>query len=134
MTSLNHTRRITFAAMGVLAIASLAAGCGEGADTMPGTQSGDATASTDGKADSGRRSRTRHCGGFAGLTCHANEFCDYTQAAQCGAGDQLGTCKALPQVCPHLVNPVCGCDGRTYNNSCEANRAGTSVASDGPCQ
>jgi predicted secreted protein len=73
------------------------------------------------------------CGGFAGLTCPATQFCSYTKAAACGAGDQSGTCQPLPDLCPALVMPVCGCDGKTYNNSCEANRAHTSVVASGPC-
>jgi predicted secreted protein len=73
------------------------------------------------------------CGGIAGITCGKGEFCSYTTKAACGAGDQSGTCTALPDMCPMVIMPVCGCDGKTYNNSCEANRGGVSVASNGQC-
>ena len=74
------------------------------------------------------------CGGLIGKSCgSADSYCDYAIAASCGAGDQTGKCDAKPQFCPALVLPVCGCDGKTYNNSCEANRAGASVASSGAC-
>jgi predicted secreted protein len=74
------------------------------------------------------------CGGLIGKTCgSADSYCDYAIAASCGAGDQTGKCDAKPQFCPALVLPVCGCDGKTYNNSCEANRSGASVASSGAC-
>lgn len=47
----------------------------------------------------------------------------------CGAG----TCASIPSVCTGVFAPVCGCDGVDYPSPCEANRAGTSVASSGSC-
>ena len=40
----------------------------------------------------------------------------------------------LESVCTEEFQPVCGCDGITYNNSCEAfNWNGVIAYDDGPC-
>jgi hypothetical protein len=72
------------------------------------------------------------CGGIAGIACGEGLYCNYEGGA-CGAADQSGTCQARPDVCTGDVNPVCGCDGNTYSNACQAAVAGVSVASQGAC-
>jgi hypothetical protein len=73
------------------------------------------------------------CGGIAGLGCAEGQYCDYPVDAQCGAGDQSGTCTAIPEACIDIYSPVCGCDGKTYSSSCVAAGAGVSVAATGEC-
>jgi Kazal-type serine protease inhibitor domain len=73
------------------------------------------------------------CGGLIGKACPSKQYCDYPPDAICGAADATGTCKVKPEVCTDIAKPVCGCDDKTYGNSCEANAAGVSVANDGEC-
>lgn len=75
----------------------------------------------------------RACGGLLGLSCEAGEFCNYAPEAICGAADAPGVCTLKPEACLTVVAPVCGCDGTTYSNECEANAVGISAAINGEC-
>ena len=54
--------------------------------------------------------------------------------ALCGAADAPGECVLIPDVCAEIFAPVCGCDGQTYGNACEAARALVGIFEDGACQ
>jgi len=74
------------------------------------------------------------CGGIAGKKCSAsNEYCAVAPG-KCQVADVAGTCEKKPELCPAIVLPVCGCDKKTYNNACEAARAGISVDFTGKCE
>jgi hypothetical protein len=73
------------------------------------------------------------CGGLRGAQCADGSFCNFPLDASCGAADATGVCAVIPEFCPEIFSPVCGCDGQTYANGCFANSAGTSVASAGEC-
>jgi len=72
------------------------------------------------------------CDLFTGLFCGDNSYCEF-DVGGCGASGQVGVCTARPEVCAEIFAPVCGCDGETYGNACEAAAAGFSIRSQGTC-
>jgi hypothetical protein len=72
------------------------------------------------------------CGGIAAIQCDAGLACQY-QAGQCDTADLGGTCVRVPDTCPPGGREVCGCDGKTYANSCTIMKAGVAPNHDGPC-
>ena len=73
------------------------------------------------------------CGGIAGFTCPGEGYlCEYATGT-CDIVDNLGTCLVIPELCPENYTPVCGCDGVTYSNDCERQRAQAQKAHDGIC-
>ncbi len=73
------------------------------------------------------------CGGRSG-PCAGDEWCDYAPGGvPCGAADGTGVCRARPDACVPATEIVCGCDGVTYENACEAARAGADVQTSGGC-
>ena len=62
--------------------------------------------------------------------CGRDRFCAF-ETGTCGGE---GECRPVPLGCPDVWDPVCGCDGRTHGNACEAAAVGTSIAHDGECE
>ena len=56
-----------------------------------------------------------------------SHYCDHPRC------DELGGCRLLPGGCSGELEPVCGCDGASYSNSCWAADARVSVAAEGEC-
>jgi Kazal-type serine protease inhibitor domain/Pacifastin inhibitor (LCMII) len=77
------------------------------------------------------------CGGFRlpnAANCDQGLFCQHQPGALCGAADAPGECVLIPAVCADIFDPVCGCDGQTYGNACEAAANLTGIFERGPCQ
>jgi hypothetical protein len=74
------------------------------------------------------------CGGIAGVPCSTpDQICVFLPGT-CDVADNQGICFPRPETCPRVYFPVCGCDGKTYSNPCEALRAGAQVDHFGPCK
>lgn len=80
-------------------------------------------------------SAPRACGGFTfppNPLCRSREFCEQP-AGTCFVADLPGTCQAIPEACIESFDPVCGCDGVTYGNDCQRQRAQVALDHVGSC-
>lgn len=76
-----------------------------------------------------------HIGACPPPPCSSNADCDAADYCEFDSGcTGPGTCKVRPRVCPLVFDPVCGCDGATYGNACNAAAAGINVSAQGACQ
>jgi hypothetical protein len=73
------------------------------------------------------------CGGPTHITCNSALYCQVA-AGQCSAPDAAGTCVKAPDFCMRVSRPVCGCNGKTYANECDARHAKAAIDTSGACK
>lgn len=73
------------------------------------------------------------CGGPNHITCNSALYCQLP-AGQCSAADVPGVCAKAPDFCMRVSRPVCGCNGKTYMNECEARKAKVAIDTTGACK
>lgn len=68
--------------------------------------------------------------------CLSNDQCQtsYYCAKPVGDCDGAGECTLMPEICLDVWTPVCGCDGKTYSNTCYAARQGVNVLNEDECK
>ena len=72
------------------------------------------------------------CGGAAHITCNSALWCQ-TAGGKCGVDDAPGKCDKPIAFCMNVFRPVCGCNGKTYKNDCERQKAKAQLDHVGAC-
>ena len=108
------------------------AGTDAGADDVSADIADDVAPDTTTEPDTGLVGEGARCGTFPGGFCNDGLYCSRPEGS-CRLLGGTGTCAVIPDVCTDEFNPVCGCDGTTYPNPCEAARVQATIDYTGEC-
>jgi hypothetical protein len=107
-------------------VALAAIGCGADAGSDPtGEQTDDLR--------HGHHWGPKLCRAADGSECDHDQLCLPLLSRACPGPKHVGICAPKPHTCPDVSDPVCGCDGKTYDNLCEAAAARTAIVHAGSC-
>ncbi|MFA6268077.1 MAG: Kazal-type serine protease inhibitor family protein [Pseudolabrys sp.] len=81
---------------------------------------------------SGAANLDEACGGAGKITCNSALWCQ-AAGGQCTTADADGKCDKAPTFCMRVSRPVCGCNGKTYPNDCERQKAKVQLDHVGAC-
>lgn len=116
---------------------ALIMGCGDqvvvdASSTTSTTSTSSGTTSTTTTTGTGGAPAAKICGGDQALPCGPDEWCQWDSPNACGAAGATGVCEPKPTTCTDECGfvAVCGCDGNSYCNACDAHKAGVDVTTD----
>jgi hypothetical protein len=72
------------------------------------------------------------CGGKDAITCNSALWCQKAEG-QCSVAEAPGKCDKPITFCMNVFRPVCGCNGKTYKNDCERQKAKAQLDHAGAC-
>jgi len=107
-----------------------ASGSGTGGAAVGGSGAGGGSGGASGGGSGGERVNDDPilCGGAYAYECAEGKICRFDSG--CGT---VGHCTRITDSCDDNLDPVCGCDGKTYSNECRARAAGVSEGTPGEC-